>query len=96
MRADLSENLPRIINLLEACSSLSSSLHQRKIMDIQEFLTYFINTFVLSSILFFLLDFSFFLVELWPKLSPSPQPSFYQQVKDAFWERDSALGISTT
>ncbi len=31
-------------------------------MNIQEFLTYFINTFVLSSIIFFLLDFYFYLL----------------------------------
>ena len=65
-------------------------------MDIQEFLTYFLNTLILSSILFFLLDFYFFLVELWQKLSPAPQPSFYQQVKDAFWDDCPQLVSSTT
>ncbi len=64
-------------------------------MDIQEFLTYFINTFVLSSITFFLLDFCFYLFNFWQQLNPSTtKPDFYQQVKDIF--RDApALVIAT-
>ena len=53
-------------------------------MNIQEFLTYSINTFILSSIIFFLLDFCFYLLNSWQQLNPSTQPSFYQQVKDIF------------
>ncbi len=63
-------------------------------MNIQEFLTYFINTFILTSIIFFLLDFCFFLVDSWQQLNPSTQPSFYQQVKDIFQDAP-ALVIAT-
>lgn len=80
-------------------------------MDIQQFLTLVINTFVLTSIIFFLLDFSFFLLDVWQQLSPSPQTDFYascsstetaktalayQQVKDAFWDDDTRLTTSPT
>ncbi len=80
-------------------------------MEIQEFPTYFINTFVLSSMIFFLLDFCFYLVDSWQQLNSSAQPDFYascsstetaktalayQQVKDAFWDKDSTLGLFTT
>ena len=65
-------------------------------MNIQEFLTYFINTFILSSIIFFLLDFCFYLLNSWQQLYPSTQPDFYQQVKDALWDNDTELGICTT
>ena len=40
-------------------------------MDIQEFLTYFINTFVLSSVLFVLIDFYFYLFNSWQQLNSS-------------------------
>ena len=62
-------------------------------MEIQEFLTYFINTLVLSSILFFLLDFCFVLLNSWQQLNPSAQPDFYQQVKDLLWENDPQLAL---
>jgi len=72
------------------------SLHQRKIMDIQQSLTYFINTFVLSSIIFFLLDFCFYLFNSWQQLNPSTQPDFYQQVKDLLGDDDINLAPSNT
>ncbi len=62
-----------------------------KIMNIQEFLTYFINTFVLSSIIFFLLDFYFYLFNSWQQLNSSTQPSFYQQVKDIFQDAPPSI-----
>ena len=65
-------------------------------MDIQLFLTYFINILVLSSIIFFLLDFCFYLVDSWQQLNSSTQPDFYQQVKDLLWEQDSPLVPSPT
>ncbi|MDJ0691976.1 MAG: hypothetical protein QNJ41_26200 [Xenococcaceae cyanobacterium MO_188.B32] len=65
-------------------------------MELQEFLTYFINTLILSSILFFLIDFYFYLLNSWQQLNPSTQLNFYQQVKDAFWDLDTQLSISTT
>ena len=64
-------------------------------MDNQQFLTYFINTFILSSIIFFLLDFCFYLAASWQKLNPSTQPDFYQQVKDIFRD-DTQLSIAAT
>ena len=63
-------------------------------MEIQQFLTYFINTFILSSILFFLLDFCFYLLNSWQQLNPSTKPDFYQQVKDIFQDAP-ALVIAT-
>ncbi len=65
-------------------------------MELQEFLTDFINTLILSSILFFLIDFYFYLLNSWQQLNPSTQPDFYQQVKDAFWDLDTQLSNSTT
>ena len=65
-------------------------------MDIQEFLTYFINTFILSSIIFFLLDFYFYLFNSWQQLNPSTQPDFYRAVKDLLWDDDTKLVSSTT
>ena len=66
-------------------------------MELQEFLTYFINTFILSSILFFLLDFCFCLLNSWQQLNPSTtKPDFYQQVKDLLWDDDTELVFSAT
>ena len=65
-------------------------------MDIQEFLTCFINIFVLSSIILFLLDFCFYLLNSWQQLNPSTQPNFYQQVKDLLWDDDTELVHSAT
>lgn len=67
----------------------------KKNMNTQQFLTYFINTFVLSSTIFFLLDFCLYLVNSWQQLSPSGQPSFYCQVKDLLWDNDNQLKLQT-
>ncbi len=91
MRAYLSSNLPRAISLLDASCSPLYPTPLNKIMDIQEFLTYFINNLILSSILFFLIDFYFYLLNSWQQLNPSAQPDFYQQVKDSFWDKDTRL-----
>ncbi len=96
MRAYLSSNLPRGNELLDASSSPLYPISFNKIMELQEFLTYFINTLILSSILFFLIDFYFYLLNSWQQLNPSTQLNFYQQVKDAFWDLDTQLSISTT
>ncbi len=64
-------------------------------METQEILTYFINFVLLSSILFFLIDLSLFLVNSWYQLNPSVQPNFYHAVKDLLWDEDIQLGIST-
>ena len=63
-------------------------------MDIQSFLTYFINFVALSSILLFILDFSLFLVQSWYQLHPTPQPDFYRQVKDLLWDDDILSAIT--
>ena len=66
-------------------------------MNIQEFMTFFIDLVALTSIIFFLLDFSFFLWQSWQQLNPdSTQPDFYSQVKDAFWADDTELGLRTS
>ena len=64
------------------------------IMEIQLFLTYFINFVALSSIILFLLDFSLFLAQFWHQLNPATQPDFYEQVKDVFWS-DELLPITS-
>ena len=65
-------------------------------MDIQLFLTYFINFVALSSIILFILDFSLFLAQSWHQLNPASQPDFYRQVKDLLWDDDPQHGARTS
>lgn len=59
-------------------------------MDIQSILTFTINSVVLISLTFLVVDFCFFMLNSWQQLSPSStKPDFYQQVKDIF--QDDAL-----
>ena len=63
-------------------------------MSIQEFLTYFINTFVLSSIIFFLLDFYFYLLNSWQQLNPSTtKPDFYASCSSTESEGADTWGL---
>ena len=63
-------------------------------MYIQLFLTYFMNFVALSSIIFFLLDFSLFLASSWHQLNPATQPDFYEQVKDLLWNDDAIARVA--
>ena len=63
-------------------------------MEIQLFLTYFIDFVTGASILLFLLDFSLFLAQSWQQLHPATQPDFDRQVKDLLWD-DELLPIAS-
>ena len=80
-------------------------------METQEILTYFINFVFLATIIFFLLDLGFFLLNSWQQLNPSTQPDFYascsstetvktalayQQVKDLLWDLDTQVAEAAT
>ena len=67
-------------------------------MDIQAFLTSFINLLVMITIIITLIDFCFHLLRSWRQLNPPTQSQsadFYQQVKDLLGNEDSQLIPST-
>ena len=76
-------------------SLASTSFNQ--IMDIQAFLTYFLNLLVMITIIFTLVDLCFYLANSWQQLNPPTRSTdFYRAVKDLLGNDESQLIPSTT
>ncbi len=81
--------------LLETLSLASTSFNQ--IMDIQAFLTHFLNLLVMITVIFTLIDLCFYLANSWQQLNPPTRSTdFHQQVKDLLGNGESQLIPSTT
>ncbi len=71
-----------------------SPLHQSNHMDIstlEDFLTYSINLMIMIIIVFIAFDFILFLLNSWRQVSSSSHTDFYQQVKDALWDKSDLV-----
>ena len=56
------------------------------ISTLEDFLTYSINLVIMIIIIFIIFDFILFLIDSWKQVSPT-KTDFYQQVKDALWDK---------